>query len=235
MMKQEKKQVKRLGQIKNSRSFNKVKASLTALERGAKGKANLLELAIEAARNRATLGEISQALEHIFGRYKAGNQTISGVYSSAIKGNDFFKEAQILSEEYSELEGRRPRILIAKMGQDGHDRGAKVIASSFADLGFDVDIGSLFQTPEEVAKQAVENDVHLVGISSLAGGHMTFIPQLIKKLEDYGRDDIFVVAGGIIPQQDHEALYARGVLEIFGPGTVISKAAIKILKRLMEE
>ncbi|MFK7953907.1 MAG: methylmalonyl-CoA mutase [Ekhidna sp.] len=227
------KQIERLNQIKKSRDKSRVQKSLDAITKGAKGNENLLELAIEAARNRATLGEISDAIEEVFGRFQATNRTISGVYSSTIKNNKDFKDAQELSDKFEELDGRRPRIMIAKMGQDGHDRGAKVIATSFADLGFDVDIGPLFQTPEEVAKQAVENDVHIVGASSLAGGHKTLIPELINELRRIGRGDILVVAGGIIPEQDHIELYEDGVADIFGPGTIISKAAIKILNQLL--
>lgn len=227
------KQVDRINRIKSERNEQEVQDCLLALEKGANGKENLLELAIEAARKRATLGEISMAMEKVFGRFQATNRTISGVYSSAIKDNKEFKEAQKLSDKFEEMDGRRPRIMIAKMGQDGHDRGAKVIATSFADLGFDVDIGPLFQTPQEVAKQAIENDVHIVGASSLAGGHNTLIPELIEELKSLGRGDILVVAGGIIPEQDHQALFDHGVADIFGPGTIISKAAIKILNRLM--
>ena len=228
-----KKQIDRINQIKSSRNESEVQKSLTNLENGANGTGNLLELAIEAARNRATLGEISLAMEKVFGRFQATNRTISGVYSSAIKNNEDFKKALELSDKFEEFDGRRPRIMIAKMGQDGHDRGAKVIATSFADLGFDVDIGPLFQTPEEVAKQAIENDVHIVGASSLAGGHKTLIPELIEELKKQGRGDILVVAGGIIPENDHQELLSKGVTDIFGPGTIISKAAIKILNKLM--
>ncbi|WP_370089889.1 methylmalonyl-CoA mutase [Ekhidna sp.] len=227
------KQIDRINQIKSVRNEAEVQKSLTNLENGARGSENLLELAIEAARNRATLGEISLAMENVFGRFQATNRTISGVYSSAIKNNEDFKKALELSDKFEEFDGRRPRIMIAKMGQDGHDRGAKVIATSFADLGFDVDIGPLFQTPEEVAKQAIENDVHIVGASSLAGGHKTLIPELIEELKNQGRGDILVVAGGIIPENDHEELLSKGVTDIFGPGTIISKAAIKILNKLM--
>lgn len=229
------KQVDRINHIRSSRDEDAVQASLLALEKGARGAENLLELAIDAARKRATLGEISMAMEKVFGRFQATNKTISGVYSAAIKGNEDFKKAQALSDKFEELDGRRPRIMIAKMGQDGHDRGAKVIATSFADLGFDVDIGPLFQTPEEVAKQAAENDVHIVGASSLAGGHNTLIPELITELASLGRGDILVVAGGIIPEQDQAQLFKKGVADIFGPGTIISKAAIKILNRMMGE
>lgn len=228
-----KKQIDRINQIKSKRNEEKVQLALSKLEEGARGKGNLLELAIEAARERATLGEISLAMEQVFGRFQATNRTISGVYSSAIKNNKDFAQALELSDKFEELDGRRPRIMIAKMGQDGHDRGAKVIATSFADLGFDVDIGPLFQTPEEVAKQAIENDVHIVGASSLAGGHKTLIPELIEELKNLGRGDILVVAGGIIPENDHQELLSKGVTDIFGPGTIISKAAIKILNKLM--
>lgn len=228
-----KSQVDRINEIKKSRQEESVQESLLKLEKGAAGKENLLELAIDAARKRATLGEISMAMEKVFGRFQATNRTISGVYSSAIKNNEDFRKALDLSDQFEEYDGRRPRIMIAKMGQDGHDRGAKVIATSFADLGFDVDIGPLFQTPAEVAKQAIENDVHVVGASSLAGGHKTLIPELISELEKQGRPDILVVAGGIIPENDHEELLNKGVADIFGPGTIISKAAIRILNKLM--
>lgn len=227
------KQIERIERIKISRDEEKVQQCLLKLEEGTKSDGNLLELAIDAARERATLGEISLAMENVFGRFQASNRTISGVYSAAIQDNEDFKKAQELSDRFEDLDGRRPRILIAKMGQDGHDRGAKVIATSFADLGFDVDIGPLFQTPEEVAKQAIENDVHLVGASSLAGGHKTLIPELVEELKKLGRGDIHVVAGGIIPEQDHKELYDKGIIDIFGPGTIISKAAIRILNRLM--
>lgn len=228
-----KNQIDRINQIKADRDEERVKQALQNIEDGANSDDNLLELAIEAARERATLGEISLAMEKVFGRFQATNRTISGVYSSAIKNNEDFKKALALSDKFEEFDGRRPRIMIAKMGQDGHDRGAKVIATSFADLGFDVDIGPLFQTPEEVAKQAIENDVHIVGASSLAGGHKTLIPELIQELARLGRGDILVVAGGIIPENDHQELLSKGVTDIFGPGTIISKAAIKILNKLM--
>ncbi len=230
-----KKQIDRLDQIKSERSEENVQKALLGVEEGAKKDENLLELAIEAARERATLGEISLAMEKVFGRFQATNRTISGVYSSAIKNNEDFKTALELSDKFEELDGRRPRILIAKMGQDGHDRGAKVIATSFADLGFDVDIGPLFQTPEEVAKQAIENDVHIVGASSLAGGHKTLIPELVEELKKQGREDILVVAGGIIPENDHKELFSKGVTDIFGPGTIISRAAIRILNELIAQ
>jgi methylmalonyl-CoA mutase len=196
---------------------------------------NLLALAVDAARLRATLGEISDAMERAFGRHKATIRTISGVYSGEASEEADFKQAQQMADEFAETEGRRPRILVAKMGQDGHDRGAKVIATSFADLGFDVDIGSLFQTPAEVAMQAIENDVHIVGVSSLAAGHKTLVPQLIEELRKLGRGDIMVIVGGVIPAQDYEFLYQAGVTGVFGPGTVIAIAAQKILKSLMQE
>jgi methylmalonyl-CoA mutase len=227
------KQIDRINHIKAVRNEDNAQQALKNLEEGARANGNLLELAIDAARERATLGEISMAMEKVFGRFQATNRTISGVYSSAIKNNEDFKKALELSDKFEELDGRRPRIMIAKMGQDGHDRGAKVIATSFADLGFDVDIGPLFQTPEEVAKQAIENDVHIVGASSLAGGHQTLIPELIEELKKQGRGDILVVAGGIIPENDHQELLSQGVTDIFGPGTIISKAAIRILNKLM--
>ncbi len=228
-------QVKKLIQIKSDRNNEKVTLALENLGLAAKnGEGNLLELSIEAARHRATLGEITQAMESTFGRYTASVKSISGVYSSEAKMDQQFKDALALSDKFASLEGRRPRILVAKMGQDGHDRGAKVIATSFADLGFDVDIGPLFQTPEEVAKQAVENDVHVVGASSLAAGHKTLIPQLIKALKQYKREDIMVVAGGVIPPKDYDFLYNKGVSAIFGPGTVISKSAIEIINKLIE-
>jgi methylmalonyl-CoA mutase len=228
-------QIERLKKIKAERDFAAVEAALNAITKAAETKqGNLLELAVEAARKRATLGEISYAMEKVFGRYQARIKTISGVYSSEISQDENFLKAKQMADEFAELEGRRPRILIAKMGQDGHDRGAKVIATSFADLGFDVDVGSLFQTPKEVAKQAVENDVHIVGASSLAAGHKTLIPQLIEELAALGREDILVIAGGVIPHQDYDFLYSKGVAAIFGPGTVISIAAQKILKILID-
>jgi len=228
-------QIERLKKIKAERDSAAVEAALNAITKAAETKqGNLLELAVEASRKRATLGEISYAMEKVFGRYQARIKTISGVYSSEISQDENFLKAKQMADEFAELEGRRPRILIAKMGQDGHDRGAKVIATSFADLGFDVDIGALFQTPKEVAKQAVENDVHIVGASSLAAGHKTLIPQLIEELAALGREDILVVAGGVIPHQDYDFLYSKGVAAIFGPGTVISIAAQKILKILID-
>jgi methylmalonyl-CoA mutase len=230
-----KKQVERLQQIKATRNNEKVEAVLTAITECAQtGKGNLLQLAIDAARHRATLGEISYAMEKVFGRYQATTRTISGVYSKAIAMNETFQKARQLSDLFAEKNGRRPRILIAKLGQDGHDRGAKVIATSFADLGFDVDIGPLFQTPKEAARQAAENDVHILGISSLAAGHKTLVPQTIAELNAIGRGDIKVIAGGVIPQQDYDYLYNAGVSFIFGPGTVIAEAAVKILEKMMK-
>lgn len=228
-------QVERLTALKEERDNSKVEKALLTLEVCAEtGEGNLLALAVEAARHRATLGEISMAMEKSFGRYKANTKTISGVYSSEIKQNETFLKARALSDQFEEYDGRRPRIMIAKMGQDGHDRGAKVIATSFADLGFDVDVGPLFQTPAEVAMQAAENDVHLIGASSLAAGHKTLVPELIEELAKLGRPDIAVVAGGIIPESDHQFLKDKGVLAIFGPGTVIAAAAIEILENLMK-
>jgi methylmalonyl-CoA mutase len=227
-------QIQRLTQLKAERNNQEVNAALRALEEAASsGKGNLLALAITAARHRATLGEISSSMEKAFGRYKATVKSISGVYSGEMKNELAFGEVRKLSDQFALLDGRRPRILVAKMGQDGHDRGAKVIATSFADLGFDVDIGPLFQTPDEVAMQAAENDVHIVGASSLAGGHKTLVPELIEALKKIGRSDIMVVAGGVIPSQDYEFLYKAGTSFIFGPGTVITDAAKEILKKLM--
>lgn len=228
-------QIKRLQELKAARNEEHVQEALNQLEEAARtGKGNLLACAIEAARNRATLGELSLALERVFGRHQAVQHTVSGVYAKEAGENPAFAEARKKSDAFATLEGRRPRILIAKMGQDGHDRGAKVIATSFADLGFDVDIGPLFQTPEEVALQAAENDVHLVGASSLAGGHKTLIPELIKALERLGRADIMVVAGGVIPPADYAFLKNAGVSYIFGPGTVIAEAASKVLEGLLD-
>jgi methylmalonyl-CoA mutase len=228
-------QLARLKKLKAERNAGEVQNALDALTKAAEtNSGNLLELAINAARVRCSLGEISYALEKVYGRYKANIRSISGVYSKEISMDDHFIAARKLSDEFAAKEGRRPRIMVAKMGQDGHDRGAKVIATSFADLGFDVDIGPLFQTPKEAAKQAVENDVHILGISSLAAGHKTLIPQVIEELRAYGRDDIMVVAGGVIPQQDYDFLFKNGVSFVFGPGTVIAKSAIDILKKLIE-
>ncbi|MDN5203322.1 methylmalonyl-CoA mutase [Fulvivirgaceae bacterium BMA10] len=229
-------QLARLKQLKEERDPEAVESALNALTAcAASGKGNLLELAIDAARKRATVGEISSAMEKEFGRHKATIRSISGVYSSEASNDEKFKAAKDLADKFAELEGRRPRIMVAKMGQDGHDRGAKVIATSFADLGFDVDIGPLFQTPEEVAQQAAENDVHVIGASSLAAGHKTLIPQLIAALKKIGRDDIMVIAGGVIPPQDYDFLFEAGVGGVFGPGTVIAEAAADILKKLMQQ
>lgn len=229
-------QIQRLQKIKGARKEQEVTQSLQAISDAALGETgNLLGLAIVAARKRATLGEISDAMEKVFGRYQARTSSVSGVYAAEVKNQETFLKAQKLSDLFAEQEGRRPRIMIAKMGQDGHDRGAKVIATGFADLGFDVDIGPLFQTPLEVAEQAIENDVHIVGASSLAGGHKTLIPQLIQSLKELGRPDIQVVAGGVIPQNDYDFLFNAGVLDVFGPGTVLSEAATKILEKMIQE
>ncbi len=230
-----KQQVEQLIQIKATRDSNKVNEKLEQLVQTAKtGKGNLLEIAIEAARYRATLGEISDALETVFGRYKAQIKSFSGVYSKEIKDDSSFEKAKQMADEFAKQEGRRPRIMIAKMGQDGHDRGAKVVATGYADVGFDVDIGPLFQTPAEAAKQAIENDVHILGVSSLAAGHKTLVPQVIDELKKYGREDIMVVVGGVIPAQDYQFLFDAGAVAIFGPGTKISEAAIKILEILIQ-
>ena len=237
----QKQQLQRLKDLKQTRNAKEVEAALNALTQAAlilsqdKSPAeNLLELAIKAARVRATLGEISSALEESFGRYQANIQTFTGVYSKEIKEDVDFKKGQELTQQFFEINGRRPRIMIAKMGQDGHDRGAKVIATSYADLGFDVDIGPLFQTPKEAAKQAIENDVHILGISSLAAGHKTLVPQVLKELKRLGREDIEVIVGGVIPPQDHQFLLELGVLGVYGPGTKISKAAIEVLSFLLD-
>lgn len=230
-----KQQVERLQEIKATRDTEKVNQSLEKLILCAKtGQGNLLEIAIEAARNRATLGEISDALESIFGRFKAQIKSFSGVYSAAIKNDENFEKAKQLADAFAKQEGRRPRIMIAKMGQDGHDRGAKVVATGYADVGFDVDIGPLFQTPAEAAKQAVENDVHILGVSSLAAGHKTLVPQVIEELKKHGREDIMVIVGGVIPAQDYQFLFDAGAVAVFGPGTKISEAAIKILEILID-
>ncbi len=228
-------QLEQLATIKATRNTEKVKESLSNLTAAAKsGTGNLLELAVEAARHRATLGEISDALETVYGRYKAQIKSFSGVYSKEIKNDESFEKAKLLANEFAKLEGRRPRIMIAKMGQDGHDRGAKVVATGYADVGFDVDIGPLFQTPAEAAKQAVENDVHILGVSSLAAGHKTLVPQVIEELKNYGREDIMVIVGGVIPAQDYQYLFDAGAVAVFGPGTKISEAAIKILEVLIK-
>lgn len=228
-------QIKRLEKLKKNRDKEACFAALKALEECAStGDGNLLEKAVVAARKRATLGEISMAMEKSFGRYKATIRSISGVYSNEVKNDKDFQKARALCDQFAQLAGRQPRIMVAKMGQDGHDRGAKVIATAFADIGFDVDIGPLFQTPEEAAKQAVENDVHILGVSSLAGGHKTLVPKVIDALKDLGRRDILVVAGGVIPQQDYDELYDEGVVGVFGPGTKIASAAQRILDILIE-
>jgi len=229
-------QIARLEKIKSERNNEAVAEALQAITECAKtGKGNLLDLAVKAARLRATLGEISEAMEKVFGRYQATIRAISGVYAAEVSDDENFAKAQALADKFAELEGRRPRIMIAKMGQDGHDRGAKVIATSFADLGFDVDIGSLFQTPAEVARQAAENDVHIVGVSSLAAGHKTLVPQLIEELKKLGRGDILVIVGGVIPPKDYQFLYDAGAVGVFGPGTIISVAAQNILEKLMAQ
>jgi methylmalonyl-CoA mutase len=249
-----KQQIERLNQIKATRNTAKVNECLAKLTAAAKGDTNkntkdsrmhgndmqkndnnLLSLAVEAARNRATLGEISDALEAVFGRYKAQIRSFSGVYSKEIKNDESFEKAKQLADAFAIKEGRRPRIMIAKMGQDGHDRGAKVVATGYADVGFDVDIGPLFQTPAEAAKQAVENDVHILGVSSLAAGHKTLVPQVIEELKKYGREDIMVIVGGVIPAQDYQFLFDAGAVAVFGPGTKISEAAISILEVLLED
>ena len=230
-----KSQIERLKRVKKERNNKKVQELLKKLaDAAASGQGNLLDLSVQAAKERATLGEISDALESVFGRYKATINSVSGVYSKEIKDDKYFKKAKELANKFAELEGRRPRIMVAKMGQDGHDRGAKVVATSFADLGFDVDIGPLFQTPKEAAKQAVENDVHILGVSSLAAGHKTLVPQVIEELKKYGREDIMVIAGGVIPAQDYQFLFDKGVVGVFGPGTKIPKAAIEILEILID-
>ena len=236
-----KQQIEQLERIKATRDSEKVKTCLAKLteacitpdfNQGIEN--NLLSLAIEAARNRATLGEISDALEVVFGRYKAQIRLFSGVYSKEIKNDQSFEKAKQLADAFAKKEGRRPRIMIAKMGQDGHDRGAKVVATGYADVGFDVDIGPLFQTPAEAAKQAVENDVHILGVSSLAAGHKTLVPQVIEELKNYGREDIMVIVGGVIPAQDYQFLFDAGAVAVFGPGTKISDAAITILEVLLQ-
>jgi len=228
-------QIEGLEKIKAERNTAKVTKALANLTEAAKtGEENLLALAVIAARERATLGEISDALEAVFGRYKAQIKSFSGVYSKEIKDDKSFAKAKALADQFAEQDGRRPRIMIAKMGQDGHDRGAKVVATGYADVGFDVDIGPLFQTPQEAAKQAVENDVHILGVSSLAAGHKTLVPQVIEALKNYGREDIMVIVGGVIPKQDYQYLFDAGAVAVFGPGTKISEAAIKILEILID-
>jgi len=228
-------QLKRLAHIKATRNSEKVAQALEALEAGARlANQNLLVLAVAAARERATLGEISDALEVVFGRHKAQIKSFSGVYSKEIKKDPAFAKAQELANQFAELDGRRPRIMVAKMGQDGHDRGAKVVATGYADIGFDVDIGPLFQTPAEAARQAAENDVHILGVSSLAAGHKTLVPQVIEALKNLGRPDIMVIVGGVIPQQDYDFLFEAGAAAVFGPGTKISEAAIALLQIMIE-
>ena len=228
-------QLERLKKLKRERNGEKVRDSLNAITDCVKGgNGNLLELSIEAAKQRATLGEISMAIEKVTGRYKAAIHSVSGIYSQESGKDETFSEACSMAQDFATKEGRQPRILVAKMGQDGHDRGAKVVSTGYADIGFDVDIGPLFQTPAEVARQAVENDVHVLGISPLAGGHKTLIPEVIRALESLGREDIMVIAGGVIPAQDYQFLYDAGVAAIFGPGTKISEAGKKVLKVLLE-
>jgi methylmalonyl-CoA mutase len=228
-------QLERLAKLRKDRNEDEVQAALVAITKGAEGDANLLELAIDAVRKRATVGEVSDAMEKVFGRYKPHIHKITGVYKAEAKDMDLLKQGIKRTEEFLAEEGRRPRLLVAKLGQDGHDRGAKVIATAFADIGFDVDIGPLFQTPEEVAQQAVENDVHVVGVSSLAAGHKTLVPALISELALRGRDDIMVVCGGVIPAQDYDFLYESGCAAVFGPGTVIPECANKMLDLLFEQ
>ena len=229
-------QIERINKLKAKRNSEKVKKALDELRNAAKNKnKNLLALAIDAAKERATLEEISESLEEIYGRYQSEIKTFTGVYKSNINNNKLFNEAVKLANKFANDEGRRPRILVAKIGQDGHDRGAKIVATGFADIGFDVDIGPLFQTPEEVAKQAVENDVHIVGISTLAGGHKSLVPKLVEELKKYGRNDILIILGGVIPEQDYSFLLKNGVSAIFGPGSKISETALEILNLLIKK
>src|SRR5690554_3049803 len=228
-------QIERLKKLRAERNEEDVRAALDAITKAAEsGKGNLLELAIDAAKKRASLGEISDACEKVAGRYKAVIRTIEGVYKSEAKGKSEFQEAQGLAQKFAEMEGRQPRIMIAKMGQDGHDRGAKVVATGYADIGFDVDMGPLFQTPEEAARQAVENDVHVLGVSSLAAGHKTLVPSVIEELKKLGRDDIMVIVGGVIPAQDYQFLYDAGAVAVYGPGTSVAAAGQKILEILIQ-
>ncbi|WP_353148160.1 methylmalonyl-CoA mutase [Chryseobacterium sp.] len=230
------KQIERLNTIKTERNTAAVEQILNEIRESAKtGKGNLLALCIEAARRRVTLGEMSDAMEETFGRYKANIKTISGVYAMNAGKNEYFEKALHLTQKFEEEEGRRPRLMVAKMGQDGHDRGAKVVATAFADMGFDVDVAPLFQTPEEVAKQAVENDIHILGVSSLAAGHKTLVPQVVEELKKLGADDVAIVVGGVIPQQDYEFLYANGADFIFGPGTNLPKCAVEILEKMLAQ
>ena len=228
------KQIERLNSIKNDRNNDAVEEILNQIRNSAKtGEGNLLALCIEAARRRVTLGEMSDAMEESFGRYKANIRTIQGVYAMNAGKNEYFGKALALTQKFEEEEGRRPRIMVAKMGQDGHDRGAKVVATAFADMGFDVDVAPLFQTPEEVAKQAIENDIHILGVSSLAAGHKTLVPQVVEELKKLGADDITIVVGGVIPQQDYDYLFANGADHIFGPGTNLPKCAVEILEKML--
>ncbi|HOT54154.1 MAG TPA: methylmalonyl-CoA mutase family protein, partial [Bacteroidales bacterium] len=229
-------QIARLEELKKTRDSKKVAASLAALTRAAADNSgNLLELAVEAARNRATLGEISDACEKVAGRYKAVIRMNKGVYLSEVKDDPYFAKAREMVASFAAREGRQPRIMVAKLGQDGHDRGAKVVATGYADIGFDVDMGPLFQTPEEAARQAVENDVHIVGVSSLAAGHKTLVPQVVKTLREMGREDIMVIVGGVIPGQDYQELYDAGAVAVFGPGTPVSLCAIRMLELLEQQ
>jgi methylmalonyl-CoA mutase len=226
-------QIARLQKIRATRDGKAVDAALAALTRAAEtGEGNLLDLTVKAIRLRATVGEVSDALEKIFGRFRANNQTISGVYGGVVEGQESWEAIKADIAKFQEEEGRRPRIMIAKLGQDGHDRGAKVVATAYADLGFDIDMGPLFQTPEEAARQAVENDVHAIGVSSLAAGHKTLLPQLVNALQAQGARDIIVFAGGVIPAQDYDTLYAAGAKAIFGPGTRIEDSARKVLEEI---
>jgi methylmalonyl-CoA mutase len=228
-------QIENLLRLRADRNQTEVDRSLDALTEAARNKTgNLLELAVKAARVKATVGEMSAALEQIYGRYEAPTSAVRGIYAAEIGGDETVQEIRHLLERFEQQEGRRPRILVAKMGQDGHDRGQKVIASAFADLGFDVDIGPLFRTPAETARQAVENDVHIVGVSSLAAGHLTLVPQLREELAKLGRDDILIVAGGVIPPEDYAELYDGGAVAVFGPGTVIGQAAAELIRVLAE-
>ncbi|MDD5314111.1 MAG: methylmalonyl-CoA mutase family protein, partial [Bacteroidales bacterium] len=229
-------QIARLEELKKNRDAKKVEASLEAITSAARsGSGNLLELAVDAARNRATLGEISDACEKVAGRYKAVIRMNKGVYLSEAKGDLNFEKARQMAARFAEREGRQPRIMIAKLGQDGHDRGAKVVATGYADIGFDVDMGPLFQTPEEAARQAIENDVHIIGVSSLAAGHKTLVPQVVNALKKMGREDIMVIVGGVIPAQDYQELYDAGAVAVFGPGTPVSLCAVRMLELLEQQ
>jgi methylmalonyl-CoA mutase len=227
-------QIARLEKLRKERNNEDVEKALEAITKCAETKnGNLLELAIDAARKRASLGEISYAMEKVWGRHQEAIRLINNVYSSEYAKMDDIEQVRALTDKFAELEGRRPRILVAKMGQDGHDRGAKVVATAYADMGFDVDVGPLFQTPEETARQAVENDVHIIGISSLAGGHKTLLPKLMEELKKYGREDIIVTVGGVIPPQDYEFLYQNGAAAIFGPGTKLPESAKLVMEKLL--